>query len=211
MSLLLQCGVTCATHASSTGRPPDCVCCRGASTISAGGPATVDQSIHRRQRCRHTGRRAVPAGMRLLSRCRRKRRHARARSDDRVVEPRRLGRRTVRARSRRRAGDRDAAEQAADEEIWQIITYLRTVQQPAAATAGDRGARRDAVFRRRPAARPATWSTAAAAGWGRNCRASAPRDRAPTWSSRSGEPNRKLTQNASFGERHTEVRHGDGA
>ena len=37
-----------------------------------------------------------------------------------------------------------------EEEIWQIVAYLRTVQQPVGAADRRRAARRDAVLRRRP-------------------------------------------------------------
>ena len=93
------------------------------------------------------------------------------------------------------------------DEIWQIVSYLRT-----RAAAGRR--RRSAIRRaaRRcssapPAARPATSSTAAAGGWDRNCTTvGSARSRAYLVES-IRQPSKQLTEIRALGERLLEVRH----
>ena len=116
---------------------------------AAGTAVAATSCRHRRQR-RHPGRRAVPAGVRVLPRRVGPRRHARSRSHDRRLEPRRLGRGAGRHDQRRRAWHRDGRprppDARGDRADRRLPAHAAAARHP---VPGRRRTRGDAVLRRR--------------------------------------------------------------
>ena len=117
---------------------------------AAAGTGVHAASCRRRCQRRDPGRRAVPAGVRVLPRRVGPRRHARSRSHDRHLEPRRLGRGAGRHDHRRRAWHRDARprppEGGGDRADRRLPAHAAAARHPVPRR---RHTRRDAVLRRR--------------------------------------------------------------